>query len=205
LNCIIVGAWNTAILNPNWIAKEILILGEGEQISVEYSADIPIRFRIKIKDLYFIPNNDRLIINPSVLDNKLFELVNQSSLELYNKLPYTPITAIGHNFVYELDDDENFYPQIDFSVAKNRELYKTFHASPGSQSILRHSLLLEQDKFVILNLAFKQENGRKILDMNYHYQVDEDPNKIRHSLSRFFDNFNNSEFTKSQLIKKGGK
>ena len=163
---------------------------------------INISIRAKIKDLFFIPTTEKLIINPSKADEDLFKLADTVTLKLYKTLPYTPIAAIGHNFSYELEEGETFSIDIDFSAYYCKEIYKNVGASPGPVSLIQHSLFLRDDTHVILNLSFKMTEEKRILSMNYHYQVDNDSDKIKHALSKFYKNYQNSELTSSKLITK---
>ena len=157
---VLVGAWNTAILNPKWIASEILKLPQGTSIPMELAVGPAMSVRAKIADLYFIPSSDKLIINPSKEDEELFKLADTAINTLYNTLPYTPIEAIGYNFLYELEENEDFAVDINFEASRYNELYKTINASAGHESTIQHSLSLNNDAYVVLNLLLKKSGKR---------------------------------------------
>lgn len=199
---VVVGAWNLAILNPRWIASEILKLPEGTQFPIEMAIGPSISLKANISDLFIVPGSDRIIVNPSKEDKALFKLADKVVNDLYATLPYTPITAIGYNFVYELEEDEAFAIAMNFDAAQYGDVFKTFGAAAGSASMVQHSLALYEDAYVVLNLVQKIEVRKKVVSMNYHYQINNDKEKVKHSLNKFLSNYEHSQTVISKLIKK---
>jgi len=202
-----VGAWNRAILNPDWLAVNIFDIPKGQEYTFTLSIDnTGTRTKTTINDINFIPSSERLVISVAKDDPELFKVVAEKSVKLCDKLPHTPITGIGHNFSYQLDENENFVLDIDFRASKFIDVYKEINASPNllanKISILQHSLSLEQDKNVILNLSFHLENGKKMLRFNYHHGIN-DIDSAKYSLKRYYDNYLHSQLTTSKLIIKG--
>jgi hypothetical protein len=172
---------------------------------MELAVGISTNIRAKIRDLFFIPTAEKLIINPSKEKEELFQLADTAASALYETLPYTPITAIGHNFSYELEESETFSLSIDFSVSNCEELYKNIDVKTGNNSLVQHSLFLSKDSYVVLNLSFKIIDDKKIISMNYHYLVNNDNNRIKHALGKFNQNYQHSKIITSQLITNGVK
>lgn len=195
--CVIVGSWNLAILNPDWLSNTLFELPEGTEIPVEVSVGPFTVFKANIKDLFIVPKPNKLVVNPAREDDKLFELADQMVLKLYDLLPYTPVEAIGHNFTYELDDSEKFSIGSGFVSSGYEDIYKTIGASPGADSRLQHSVLLKEG--TALNLAFIQSQETRAIHMNYHYEgkVSE---KIRFALGRFYEDYRHSKSIETALI-----
>ena len=168
---------------------------------MELAFGISTNIRAKIRDLFFVPTAEKLIINPSKEEEELFQIADTAASALYETLPYTPITAIGHNFSYELEESETFSLTIGFSASNCEEMYKDI-AKPGNNSLVQHSLFLSKDSYVVLNLSFKIIDDKKIISMNYHYQVNNDNNRIKHALGKFNQNYQHSKIITSQLITK---
>ncbi len=165
-------------------------LGVGPGISV----------RAKISDLFFVPTSDRLIVNPSREDEDLFKLADNAIENLYNILPYTPIEAIGYNFLYVMEDTEDFAIDLKFEASNYNALFKGFGASAGSESVLQHSLVLLDDEYVVLNLQMKVSGNKKSIAFNYHYQASNDKTKIEQALNKFYKKYKHSQDTISNLI-----
>lgn len=147
-----------------------------------------------------MPSSDKLIIIPAEEKEDLFKLADTAVLELYKTLPFTPIEAVGYNFVYELDAGESFALAMDFSGARNNEVYKKIGVSAGSVSLLQHALIPDEDKAVVLNMSYKIADDKKLLVMNYHYQVQNDSNKVDQSLGNFLKAYRHSKSVSSKMI-----
>jgi hypothetical protein len=128
--------------------------------------------------------------------------VDKSIDDLYATLPYTPIEAVGYNFLYELEESENFVMDVDFEASHYDKIFKTIKASAGTESVIQHSLSLNDDAYVILNLQHKISSKKKFLTINYHYQTNNDKERIKNSLAKFYSNYKHSKLISSKLIKK---
>ncbi|MCK5506162.1 MAG: hypothetical protein KAJ10_13440, partial [Thermodesulfovibrionia bacterium] len=197
---VVVGAWNVAILNPRWIATEILKLPMSTAIPMELGVGPGISVRAKIADLFFVPASDRLIINPSREEEALFKLTDQAIENLFEVLPHTPIEAIGYNFLYSLDDDEDFAIDVKFEASNYDALFKKFNASAGQESVVQHSLVILDDSYVVLNLQMKILGKKKLLVFNYHYQAKNDKARIKQAINKFYKNHRHSQDSLSSLI-----
>lgn len=175
----------------------------GSSLPIEMAIGPSITFKAKIADLFFIPGNERIIINPAMEDQALFTKSDQLMEKLYKTLPYTPISAIGYNFLYELENEEDFkIPLCD--LYQYNDVFKSFEAVAGPASTIQYSLAMDNDAYVLLSIVQKQETKKKVLSMNYHYQVNNESSKITHALKRFLFSYEHSKITSSNLIK-GGK
>lgn len=59
-NLTIVGAWNTAILTPEWVAQRVDWLKTDEKIPVEVSIGIPQIIRFRLHGVIVQPTSNRL-------------------------------------------------------------------------------------------------------------------------------------------------
>ncbi|KAF0143828.1 MAG: hypothetical protein FD156_2306 [Nitrospirae bacterium] len=203
---VIVGAWNVAIIEPQWIVKNALQVPSGTKspIEMEVSMGLATNFRSKINDLYFIPSNDKFIINPSKENEELFKLADFAAINLYRTLSHTPIQAIGYNFTYVLDADENYTIDIaNCAGTNNSEFYKRINAIARPETNIQHSLLLGADDAAVLNVQYNITSSNKFLKMNYHYQVNKDAKKIEKALGKFNNNYQHATLVNSALTKKG--
>ena len=186
-----------------WLAQKIFDLPQDAQLPLELSGGIlgiPTYFRAQIKGLYIIPTAEKFIINPSKEEEGLFELADIAVSKLYDILPHTPILALGHNFSYEIEGDEAFSLDFDLSASRWEKTYKNIGASPAPEALIQHSLNLSGDPFVILNVSFKIIGEKKFLNLNYHYQVDNDSDKIKNALSKFHQNYKHTKLISATLI-----
>jgi len=200
---VLLGSWNSAILNPKWLSEKVFDIKE-ETYNMEISMDMFLKTRIKIQDIYFMPTQNNLTIFPSnnVKDVKeSFKLIEKATQKIFELLPFTPISAIGHNFIYELGESEVFSLELHFQGANYSALYKKISGKPIESSLVKHTIVLDEDNLVQLNINYKTET-KKTLELNYHYKVDDNNDKIKYSLSRYFLNYQHSQNVVDNLIMK---
>jgi len=175
---------------------------EGTPIQLEVGIGPVVSVRANIQDLYFIPTSERLIINPTKEEGKLFQLADTVVQGLLKTLPYTPILAIGYNFAYELEGSEKFAVKTDFTPSCCKDIYSDIGAMNGSESIMIHSLVLADERSAVLNISFKFKDNKKYLNLNYHYQVDNDSEKIQTALGKFYKSYQHAKIASAKLISK---
>ena len=198
--CLLLGSWNTAIINPKWLAKNIFEVPDGEEFGMEMSFNGSVKFRTLIRDIYIAPTNDRLVMYPVKEEEELFKRIDSVTTMLYKKLPYTPITAIGHNFTYILDGVESFTVDVFKGLQEYDSVYDNINTGLSNEVLIKHSLLVNEDEHVKLNLNYKKDGNKKILDLNYHYQVNQIPDLINHALNKCYSNYVHSQNIKEFLI-----
>ena len=199
----LLGSWNSAILNPKWLSEKVFDIKE-ETYNMEISMDMFLKTRIKIQDIYFMPTQNNLTIFTSnnVKDvQESFKLIEKATKKIFELLPFTPISAIGHNFIYELGESEVFSLELHFQGANYSALYKKISGKPIESSLVKHTIVLDEDNLVQLNINYKTET-KKTLELNYHYKVDNNNDKIKYSLSRYFLNYQHSQNVVDNLIVK---
>jgi len=95
---VVVGNWNLAILNPTWIAGEVLEVAEVE-VEALIGPSIP-DFRYSSGALKILPRPDRIVVSPGSSDDAALERCQAIVLKLLELLPRTPISSVGINFGY---------------------------------------------------------------------------------------------------------
>jgi hypothetical protein len=97
---VLVGSWNTAILNPEWLSKNVL---DTEEIEIELAV-LPAgpAIRYLTKTLLFNPATDRVVIAPRIPTEGALESAEQAATKLLSALPVTPLSACGVNFGYRV-------------------------------------------------------------------------------------------------------
>jgi len=181
----------------------IFDIPKGETYEATISIDSTgTRTKTTIRNINFIPTPDRLTISPNIDDSGVFKLIGEKSEILCKKLPHTPISSLGHNFSYELEDEERFTLELDFTSSSFSDLYKQIKATPKQESVLAHSLLIEKDPDVVLHVSFHARDGKRTLQLNYHYEIKDDIEKAQKVLGNFYDNYLHSKLANEKLISK---
>ena len=168
---VIVGGWNSHILNPNWINR-YLFDGKEQRLKVEILAELPHSYnldspaqRVSSTEVKIQLQGNKLSVSP--VEEKYFIKVEEIALKLADFLPHTPVSGFGVNFVYthESSSDElvNIIPVEDINKIK------TLGATLISQQYTR-SLELD-DK--ILNLTIELKEEAETIKINFHYEIND--------------------------------
>lgn len=97
------GFWNVGIFSIGWLGKHIFDSNEI-MLDVGLAARLPQRFTAD--NVTLIPSNNNLILVPSDFENTTLVHMEEMAYKLLNILMHTPISAVGFNFGYELDDSD---------------------------------------------------------------------------------------------------
>jgi hypothetical protein len=99
---VIVGSWNIAILNSDWIGSAVFDVQETE-VELLFGTIRP-QIKISAPHASLTPALDRVVLNCRRPDEASLAAVERSADRLLEKLPLTPVTAIGINFGYKEQD-----------------------------------------------------------------------------------------------------
>ncbi|OGJ90701.1 MAG: hypothetical protein A2487_15300 [Candidatus Raymondbacteria bacterium RifOxyC12_full_50_8] len=166
-NLIIVGAWNNAIIQPNWLSQYFPELIKEKEIPAEFVAGPTTFFRFIFNEFICEPRKGSLIFTPKKEGDAIFSFISQLALGIYDKLPHTPILAVGHNFVFHLEDKEHFALENELGGQK-RNIYKGIVDQEVDFMQIKHTFSFPTNQ---LNLIYDLKASNKSLAMNYHYAV----------------------------------
>ncbi|MCP4041465.1 MAG: hypothetical protein GY731_05830 [Gammaproteobacteria bacterium] len=173
----------------------------GEGIVVELQA-FPQRMRVNLKRLFIMPSRESLVIEPNISEEEIFPIISSLGTNIVNILPHTPIIAIGHNFSFNLDSDEEF--NLDYSE-NNKIIADAVSASldsvPGNISNLAKTSFAPEGKRYQLNITTESNPEKRKLLLNFHHDVKKTSiEDIQRIIESFPDNYRLSEQIKDALI-----
>jgi len=117
---VIIGSWNPAILNPDWLSRKIFDKPDGVEMPVKLElptkAGMPPRYTLE--GVIFVPAMDRLMITPEDTKEENLQLVENKTINLLNILSHTPVAAFGQNFEF-MENDPSDDLLSDFSYLTN--------------------------------------------------------------------------------------
>jgi hypothetical protein len=163
---VFVGAWNTAILTPDWLTKHV---GATGPVQIEFPIGNPLLpLRYTLNGVHLVLARDRIILAPSADDTDVLERMESFGKKILSILTHTPVTAVGINFEF-LED------------APSAEVKKLFKAPDlvrladadlvVEATVLKRRLRLPQDG--VVNLSLQQTNGSQVAaKLNFHRDVD---------------------------------
>jgi hypothetical protein len=161
---VVVGKWNTAILSPDWLAKEVFKQREVQIMYPVLGGGPPI---FEAVDIRVIVSRDRVALSPRKDDEKLLSHIESASRHILNTLPHTPISAFGENFYYTVQGPPKQLSEVfGFPDAECLSQQGTI-----TEMSLRRTIDLKSCK---LNLTIASGEPFRI-ELNYHYEVDEAP------------------------------
>lgn len=167
---VIAGAWNPAILTPEWL----LIHGLQKEIdgSNKIQAAMPVGLlfdfpRFALEDLAFIARTDALILFPSAVNEDRFALVESVAKRILDELSHTPINGVGHNFEFQDDAPEpNMLKSL--SAAQQDVADIAPDGFTVSSNAIATSLKREQ---VTINIQRYFDGARLGVKFNFHHAV----------------------------------
>lgn len=187
----IVGKFNPAIFSNYWIATHLFGVADGEQITVtETTSELPGGLQLTLTFVEGVGihiSNDRVQV--SLIDFQEGTINRAVSVlrNLVEKLPHTPIGAIGVNFRWFDVDAEQ--PTLDlFDTPENLE---------GKFEILDRTskFKISGDDFE-LNLSRHLVDGEVVFEFNYHREVDQ----ALDLLELVVDGFIKADFAHSRIL-----
>jgi hypothetical protein len=162
-NAILVGAWNTAILTPDWIAKNLFGIPEGTPIPVEIPLNFRGPWRVRKSELALSLGVNAIEISLDRMDHQLLEEARTICAKALELLPKTPVSAAGFNFRFKSADvpielasifpcqlDSNL-SDCDFAI-KGRSLRRTLEFGTG---------------LIHLDITYSEEEGG-FIQVNFH-------------------------------------
>ena len=205
-NILIRGAWNQAILHPDWLVKHVPSLSEPSSKPTLEMMVFPFHVRVVFEDFFIKPSQESLTIEPRRDEPEIFKKISKISGEIYSQLQHTPIMGVGHNFTFILDAEEVFissHTSLDETVKNNLPDELSATLEPDMASHLRYSLNFT-DKGYTLNLTFDNaEDGTRRLNFNFHYNLEnKPPEEVSQVLASFSENYTIAEKVKDAMIKK---
>ncbi|HEB30155.1 MAG TPA: hypothetical protein ENI15_04685 [Spirochaetes bacterium] len=195
-NLVIAGNWNLGILTPDWIIKEFPDkIKQKKDVPIEVSIGIG-SIRFTIDDIIIQPNLNRLDLITNIEDDLHYNKIMDIALGIVQKLPHTPLSAIGHNISYYLTTETfKFFDEekLDLFEDRYKEIIK--NTVFNSQQI-KHSLDFEDH---ILNIIYEVNRKKSHVNFNFNYKVS-DRKKIESYISSFKENISSSKNIFKKLV-----
>ena len=180
-NLVIIGAWNPAIITPVWLRQQFPDLFPGGQYQAEFITGPAVSVRFTINDVLIDASNGRLVMSSRIDDLARLESLPRLAIAIAERLPHTPVAAVGFNFAFEateraalavdrfLDErsQDRFYAELGLTSRIGRQVTHSF--------ALPHSTL---------NLTYECKPEKTMLTFNFHNSVT-NVQQVRDALVRF--------------------
>lgn len=162
---VFLGAWNRAVLQPQWVARHLFGVPEGQHVEVGVFFDQAnpggqITF---IQDVGLSSAPDRVSFFAASFDEAVLARVESAAIALFETLPHTPTGSYGVNFTYQLSDPSNgLLEQLTMNDALKQH-YQIISESFGAA--------VSRNDGSVLNLTRRTAAAGVMFDFNYHYDV----------------------------------
>ena len=168
---VIAGAWNPAILSPNWVAKEILGLpfDNGFQVGMQFPINDPSQpIGFQFHDIAYQPALNVLIFffKPEI-DGQIQKTIDAAA-KILELLPHTPISGVGFNSAYSVSDAHEDLLKM-FSAGSQIPAYLEDADAQLVQHTWGASVLTHQR---LINIGAKLEGGNVAISFNVHIEVE---------------------------------
>lgn len=163
---VVVGSWNTAILQPDWLAINALQVQTGAPIpmTMEFGPGIGFLPRLSIDGVVIAPGPDRLQLSLENVTVESLDRLEQAAHRTLTALPHTPISAFGENFDFvEEDPSSEEMSLFNQPVDLPDRLGEKFEPIASS---LKQTVQLEGR---LLNVTRELNSGSFFLRFNFHY------------------------------------
>ena len=197
-NLTIVGAWNPAIVTPNWLKEQFPELITRTDYQASYIPGPSPRVRFSLEGIEIDPNNGRLRLHPIVPEISRLDLIRRLAGAICDKLPHTPVRAVGWNFFYRLESTER--PAI-FRFVDNEgqeRFYAGLDLKQVPQRHVRHSFALPECK---LNIFYDVRSDLETIAFNFSHTAMR-PSQIQSAIEGYQLYFDRTATFMNRLIEK---
>jgi hypothetical protein len=201
---VVVGAWNQAILQPDWLYKEFPhIISDTEEPIVSFITGMPNSFEIEYSNFHFDPCNGQLVFTLKNFDVNTLTQVKDLVLGIRERLKYTPIEAAGHNFVFNIGNADLFKY---YNVEKDGEDLKNISGfSDGGILIdrdINYTFKFSDHK---ININYLLSENETILRINFEYAspVVDETKAMTIAAEKFIENLSRAKDIAKLLVKEG--
>jgi len=174
INLVALGNFNPGIVTPDFLNKVCeLNLGEPTDQS---PPEIPVHKRLKFKNLIFTVDMQRLEISEIGAEN-IYEVKIKDMFDVYyERLPYTPLSAVGVNINCELPKTDILIEKIvnpetylDFLNAREIEIAEKSLQTQDEKTWLSSNYLIKDVRSLTRQVSISKKKDS--LNINYNYEA----------------------------------
>lgn len=160
---VLLGNWNPSIFTGTWLTE---LLGPGE-LRVQVSVANPLQsLRYSHEGLRFQVTDQVLTFSPVEDSKETLDRMEQIARETLERLPHTPVRALGINFHFREDSPDTDLLQV-FQ-------FSDLNALSDADFLVQRSIVQRRLTFgegLSLNLNMTQEQAQVTFEFNFHQDV----------------------------------
>jgi len=169
---VVAGAWNAAIVTPEWIQKYGLRQEPNEenrvQVFIPAGSGMVFEFpRFSFNGLVLAARPDALVINPKESSQAKMEEIEFLARNTLAELTHTPVNGIGHNF--EFRDSSPDPRHLGVFTGSQEDL---MDAAPNGWEVVGSNVTTSlRDGDTIVNIARLFDGTKLTVKFNFHHQI----------------------------------
>lgn len=164
---VLAGAWNLAVLSPEWI--RVRLLNNIPSVKVQFSIGIDSNFRIDTDDLYINTTASKIIIGLNDESEKSEKQMIEIADMLIDLWSCTPLQAVGYNFEFISDEGQESYE----IPILNDDAFATFSEKGWNRIKIERTYLITPTQTVNYSLT-SDGDGKFSLNANFDYKCKSD-------------------------------
>lgn len=172
---VIAGAWNPAVLTPEWIIRYGLEHDPASEAPLRFSAMVPAGIglvvdmpRYSIEGITFSVRPDSLVFQTAECTQEAFDKLEKVAGNTLRHLTHTPIGGLGYNFDF-VDDA----PSTDALAAFTNANLSLVDQIPATWSSATSALISSFSREGgVVNIQRVYQEGSLRIKFNFHYNVD---------------------------------
>ncbi len=163
----------------------------------------PQSLRVNLGQLFIIPTPEFLIVQPNEANDSAINNTAKITADIYKTLCHTPITGIGHNFKFDLEQGEKLANHI---FEHGKFISKTLSTSTGKDigtlSQKKTEALKFEDEKYILNLTVESKDAAQSISFNFHYGVAQNlsNDEIISLINEYHNNYESAKIIVKDII-----
>lgn len=171
---VIAGAWNPAILSPQWVLQHGLgkELDGTNHIQAYMPAGQGVIFefpRYVLEDFTFTARADALVIIPTATEQERMAIAEDAAAKMLQELQHTPVGGIGHNFEFR---EPNPQPgQLQVFTDSRQDIADEMPENWNPTSAVIMSSFSNATNAVVLTISRHFEVERMRVKVNFHHPV----------------------------------
>ena len=171
-NIVVLGAWNKAILTPEWVKKNIFPEITNLQVNVPAPHIMDqASYQYNTPDLLFNINGQRFEFRT----NSSYEKTVKYTRDILRKLIFTPVTSVGINVAFS-EIIENIPDSLKKRLVAEDDIENKINAETLISSSLSKSIQIETNHK--LNITILNTSNQYIFDFNFDYNVSDIENVL---------------------------
>jgi len=190
-NIVVVGSLNPTILHPNWMVDQRLI-SKGSKAGVKFQIGTSFPVEYDCENYRWTVDFSRLKVNVPPSESPI--LLSQFIDTVFKELPHTPISAIGHNFVYEDSNkslDVNFDGKIGWKIGGKMNW--------GTPEVIKNEVKISIDEISQISISLNKNREKIQISFNFNFDTNS-TNRAREFAKLIDSNYKKTEAILKEIL-----